>query len=147
MGSRLGNEEGKASSLTELELRSTRRHGSLTVFLLDDDPSMLKATRRLLNSAGWNVQSFEHPRAFLEAAATELPQIAVVDMLMPEMDGLEVQARLGEVSPATRVIILSSSDDPSVRTTALNAGAAAFFAKGVESEEFLAGIAAAASGE
>ena len=72
------------------------------------------------------------------------PDLAVIDILMPEMNGLEVQARLRRVSPSTRVIVLTAKDDPSVRLRAMNAGASAFFVKGVESCDFLAGVTAAA---
>jgi FixJ family two-component response regulator len=51
--------------------------------------------------------------------------------------------RLRTVSPSTRVIILTSNNDPLVRMLAMNAGASAFFIKGVENEELLAGIKAA----
>jgi DNA-binding response OmpR family regulator len=117
---------------------------ALSVYLLDDDPSVLKATGRLLDSAGWNVEVFTDPIAFLERAAMHSPDLAVIDILMPEMNGLEVQRRLRRISPSTRVIVLTSKDDPSVRSIAVNAGASAFFVKGVESREFLAGVKAAA---
>jgi FixJ family two-component response regulator len=62
---------------------------------------------------------------------------------MPVMDGLEVQNRLHDVSPATRVIVLTSKDDAVVRSKAMGAGACAFFLKPVEDDEFLAGIKSA----
>ena len=117
---------------------------TVAVYLLDDDPSILKATRRLLDSAGWKVEAFTDPIRFLEHAAMHCPDLAVIDILMPEMNGLEVQERLRRVSPATRVIVLTSKDDPWVRIMAMNAGASAFFVKGVESGEFLTGVTAAA---
>ena len=117
---------------------------TLAVYLLDDDSSVLKATRRLLDSAGWNVEAFTDPIAFLEQAAVHFPDVAVIDILMPDMSGLEVQRRLQTISPSTRVIVLTSKDDPSVRNMAMNAGASAFFTKGVESGDFLAGVNAAA---
>ena len=117
---------------------------TLAVYLLDDDSSVLKATRRLLDSAGWNVEAFTDPIAFLEHAAMHFPSVAVIDIRMPDMNGLEVQTRLRRVSPSTRVIVLTSKDDPAVRTMAMNAGASAFFIKGVDRAEFLAGIKAAA---
>jgi FixJ family two-component response regulator len=116
----------------------------IAVFLLDDDQSVLKATSRLLDSVGWNVNAFTSPSTFLEHAATRHPDVAIIDILMPEMSGLEVQTRLRRVSPSTRVIVLTARDDPSVRRMAMNAGASAFFIKGVESNEFLAGVKATA---
>jgi len=115
-----------------------------TVYLLDDDSSIIKSTGRLLDSAGWKVEAFTDPIEFLERASTHCPDVAVIDILMPEMNGLEVQTRLRRVSPSTRVIVLTAKDDPSVRRKAMNAGASAFFIKGVESGDFLAGIKAAA---
>ena len=114
------------------------------VYLLDDDTSVLKATSRLLDSVGWKVEAFTDPIAFLEQAARHCPDVAVIDMIMPEMNGLEVQTRLRRVSPSTRVIVLTAKDDPSSRRMAINAGASAFFIKGVESCDFLAGVKAAA---
>lgn len=117
---------------------------TVAVCLLDDDPSVLRATSRLLDSVGWRVNAFTEPTKFLEHAATHYPDVAIIDMLMPEMNGLEVQARLRRNSPSTRVIVLTARDDPSVRRMAMNAGASAFFIKGVESDEFLAGVKATA---
>jgi FixJ family two-component response regulator len=114
------------------------------VYLLDDDRSVLKSTCRLLDSAGWKVEVFTDPSAFLERASTHSPGVAVIDVFMPEMNGLEVQSQLRRLSPSTRVIVLTAKDDPSVRRIALNAGASAFLLKGIESGEFLAGIKAAA---
>jgi len=114
------------------------------VYLLDDDSSILKSTGRLLDSAGWKVEIFTDPNAFLEQAAMHFPDVAVIDILMPVMSGLEVQTRLRRVSPSTQVIVLTAKDDPSVRRIALSGGASAFFIKGVESGEFLAGVKAAA---
>ena len=120
---------------------------TVTMCLLDDDPVILKATRRLLDSAGWSVEAFTDPVEFLEHAAMHCPNLAVIDILMPDMNGLEVQTRLRHVSPSTRVIVLTGKDDPSVRRTAMNGGASAFFIKGVESGEFLAGVKAAADSD
>ena len=115
------------------------------VFMLDDDASILKATRRLLDSAGWNnVETFTDPIAFLQRAAMHPPELAVIDMLMPVMNGLEVQTRLRRVSPSTRVIVLTAKDDPSMRRIAMDAGASAFLTKGVGGGDFLAGVKAAA---
>ena len=116
------------------------------VCLLDDDPSVLKAACRLLDSAGWKAEAFSDPIAFLEYATIHCPRVAVIDILMPAMNGLEVQARLRSASPSTRVIILTSRDDPSVRSRAMKSGAAAFFLKSAGNEELLAGIASAMNG-
>jgi FixJ family two-component response regulator len=117
----------------------------LTICLVDDDPSALRATSRLLASSGWRVASFLDPIAFLRYAETYQPEVVVIDILMPVMNGLEVQRRLRTISPATQVIVLTSKDDPAVRSRAMEAGASAFFSKPVDDDEFLACIESAAS--
>src|SRR5260370_21859165 len=92
------------------------------VCLLDDDPSVLKATSRLLASAGWLVETFTDPDDFLRHAETYHPRVAAIDMWMPRMHVFEVQRRLSELSPSTRVIFLRANDDRAVRWKALAAG-------------------------
>ena len=116
---------------------------NLTVCLVDDDLSVLKATGRLLSFAGWNVESFADPVAFLRYAEIHHPRVVVLDIRMSLMNGLEVQTRLQRLSPATRVIILTSKDDPLARSGAINAGASAFFLKPASHQEFLASVRSA----
>jgi FixJ family two-component response regulator len=110
------------------------------ICLLDDDPSVLKAVGRLLSSAGWQAQQFSDPEKFLEYAKIHRAPVALIDVWMPLMNGLEVQSRLREISPSTRVIVFTGKDDPLVRCTALNAGASAFLTKPFDDEELLTAI-------
>ena len=116
------------------------------ICLLDDDLSVLRATSRLLFSAGWDAKTFSEPIKFLDYYGEHHPPVAVIDVSMPAMSGLEVQRRLLGVSPTTKVIILTSKDDPSIRDTAVGAGAVAFFAKPFQDDVFLAAIASALTG-
>src|SRR6266508_6143611 len=102
------------------------------IWLLDDDVSMLKALGRLMNSAGFIVEKFNLPAAFLARLEHAPCRVAILDVWMPQMNGLEVQACLRRDSPETRIIFISGRDDPSVRQTALDAGAFAFLAKPFE---------------
>jgi FixJ family two-component response regulator len=110
------------------------------VCLLDDDPSVLKAVGRLLSSAGWCVKQFSEPDQFLVYAKIHRVPVAVIDVWMPLMNGLEVQSRLRELSPTTRVIIFTGKDDPRVRSTALNEGASAFLTKPFDDDELLTAV-------
>jgi two-component system response regulator HydG len=110
------------------------------VCLLDDDPSVLKAVGRLLSSAGWHVKQFSEPDEFLVYAKIHRVPVAVIDVWMPLMNGLEVQSRLRELSPTTRVIIFTGKDDPRVRSTALNEGASAFLTKPFDDDELLTAV-------
>ena len=108
-----------------------------SVCLLDDDLSMLKALDRLLTSDGFNVEKFSQPAAFLETIGECFWRVAILDVWMPDMNGLEVQAVLQKDSPKTRIIFMSGRDDPSVRQTALEAGAFGFLSKPFDDEVFL----------
>ena len=124
-------------------MNATEAAEGAAICLLDDDPSVLQATTRLLASAGRDAIPFDNPHSFLAYAETHPPRLAVLDILMPLMNGLEVQRRLRDLAPSTRVIILTSKDEPSVRSQALSAGAAGFFTKPVADDAFLSGIEAA----
>jgi FixJ family two-component response regulator len=116
------------------------------IWLLDDDASMLKALGRLLNSAGFAVEKFNRPADFLSRLNQRECRVAVLDVWMPDMNGLEVQACLRRDSPETRIIFISGRDDPSVRQTALDAGAFGFLAKPFEDEVLLQLIHKAVTG-
>jgi two-component system, LuxR family, response regulator FixJ len=113
---------------------------AFVVCLLDDDPSVLKGLRRLFLSADLDAKTFDDPREFLRYAQTHRPAVALIDVCMPQMSGLEVQSKLNKISPSTRVIIFTGKDDPLVRSTALNAGASAFLTKPFDDEELLTAI-------
>jgi FixJ family two-component response regulator len=122
-------------------------NGCNSIWLLDDDASMLRALGRLLNSAGFSVEKFDDPAAFLARLKQAICRVAVLDVWMPDMNGLEVQACLRQDSPETRIIFISGRDDPSVRQAALDAGAFAFFAKPFEDELLMKVIHEALEGQ
>ena len=116
---------------------SHARNGT-SVCVLDDDPSMLKALDRLLTSEGFRVEKFSQPAAFLASIEQGGPcRVAILDVWMPEMNGLEVQEVLCRNSPGTRVIFITGRDDASVRQMALEAGAFAFLSKPFDTEALL----------
>jgi len=96
-------------------------------------------------SAGWHPEQFSDPGPFLKYVKLHRPTVAVIDVWMPLMNGLEVQSRMRELSPSTRVIMFTGKDDPLVRSTSLKAGASAFFTKPLDDEEFLTAVRLALS--
>ena len=110
------------------------------ICLLDDDPSVLKALGRLLSSAGLRAEPFSDPEQFLQYAKIHRSPVAVIDIWMPMMNGLEVQSRLHEISPSTRVIVVTGKADPLVRSTAMNAGALTFLTKPFDDEELVTSV-------
>jgi FixJ family two-component response regulator len=105
-----------------------------SIWLLDDDASMLRALGRLLKSAGFEVEQFNHPAAFLSKLEQDRCRVAILDVWMPDMNGLEVQSVLRKEAPDTRIIFISGRDDPSVRQAALDAGAFGFLSKPFDDE-------------
>ena len=110
---------------------------AFVVCLLDDDPSVLRGLGRLFSSADLRAELFSDPQKFLAYARTHRPAVALIDVCMPQMSGLEVQSQLRTISPSTRAIIFTGKEDPLVRSTALEAGASAFFTKPFDDEELL----------
>jgi FixJ family two-component response regulator len=96
-------------------------------------------------SAGWQPEQFSEPGAFLNYVKVHRPTVAIIDVWMPLMNGLEVQSRVRELSPSTRVIMFTGKDDSLVRSTSLKAGASAFFTKPFDDEEFLTAVRLALS--
>ena len=96
-------------------------------------------------SAGWHPEQFSDPGAFLNYVKLHRPTVAIIDVYMPLMNGLEVQSRVHELSPSTRVIMFTGKDEPLVRATSLKAGASAFFIKPFDDEEFLTAVRLALS--
>ena len=107
------------------------------IWLLDDDVSMLKALGRLMNSAGFIPEKFSDPLTFLARLERAPCRVAILDVWMPQMNGLEVQARIRRDSPETRIIFMTGRDDPSVRQTALDSGAFAFLTKPFDDENLM----------
>lgn len=110
------------------------------VCVVDDDLGILKAVGRLLSSANWSAKTFSDPQEFLDYSKMHRPPLAVVDIRMPLMGGLEVQSRLSAISPATRVIICTGRESYGDRVSAFRAGAVAFFNKPFDSDVFLAAV-------
>jgi FixJ family two-component response regulator len=111
-----------------------------TICLVDDDLSMLKALDRLLSSVGLQAQLFSEPLAFLSYVTCNSVALAVIDIWMSDMSGLEVQKNLQAVLPKTHVIIITATDEDSVRNAAIQGGAVAYFVKPFDDEAFLAAV-------
>jgi FixJ family two-component response regulator len=111
-----------------------------TICVLDDDPSMLKAIGRLLSSAGLEAQLFSDPLGFLTYAKCHCVAVAVIDIWMPGVSGLQVKKELQAISPKTRVIIITANDDDSARNQAMQGGTIALFIKPFDDDEFLGAV-------
>ncbi|MES2570951.1 MAG: response regulator [Verrucomicrobiota bacterium] len=115
------------------------------ICLLDDELSVLTALGRLLAAEGLRTEKFCEPSHFLNYARNHPIRLAVIDLRMPEMSGLEVMAELRAFLPQASVIIMTGENYPEHRIAALAGGASAFFLKPFDDEEFLRAVREAIS--
>jgi len=114
-----------------------------TVFLVDDDASVLKALSRMLRTRGYEVQPFASSPAFLAEHDASIPGCAVFDVSMPGLDGLELQRALTTGGSQRPVIFLTGKGDIPTSVRAMRAGAIDFLTKPVRDTDLLAAIARA----
>ncbi len=113
------------------------------VYLLDDEPEMLKALTRLLRAEGFQVQAFSSAREFLAYAHQQEPACLVLDVAMPDIDGLAVQERLRQGGTDLPIIFLTGHGDIPMSVRTIKAGAENFLTKPVNAAELLPAIRAA----
>jgi DNA-binding NarL/FixJ family response regulator len=122
--------------------------GVLRVVIADDHPFYRQGLARLLSQSGVEVVGqAANGLAAIELVERLAPDVAVVDLNMPGLSGVEVTRRLNERMPASRVLVVSVSAQEDDVTEAILAGASGYVLKDGPVEEVVAGIRAAAAGE
>jgi FixJ family two-component response regulator len=111
-----------------------------TVFVVDDDPSVLSAVGRLIRSAGHKVETFGSPREFFERARCDEPGCLVVDLRMPELDGLQVQEAMLRSGCHLHVVFMSAHADIQSTVRAMQSGAVDFLIKPFDEHQLLEAI-------
>jgi FixJ family two-component response regulator len=114
-----------------------------TVFVVDDDPSVLRSLQRLLRSAGWATETYDSAEEFLRVRDPAAAGCVILDLAMPDIDGLEVQRRLVEAGMPLPIIFLTGRSDPPTIVRAMRGGASNFLCKPVDGEQLLASVAEA----
>ena len=109
-----------------------------SVLIVDDHPSFRASARMLLESEGWNVvgEAADGTRA-LAAAAELRPDLVLLDIQLPDLDGFEVSKRLASYGGGPIVILVSSRDCEDYGSLAFRSGARGFIAKAELSGEAL----------
>lgn len=115
----------------------------IRVLVIDDDPDLLSALAITLRAHRYAVQTAASGAAGLELAGESPPDIAVVDLGLPDMDGTAVIARLRSWTDAP-ILVLSGRADSSDKVEALDAGADDYVTKPFSADELLARLRAAA---
>lgn len=113
--------------------------------MVDDEEPVRTALRRLIRAAGHEVETFPSGADFLTSLGDHEPDCLLLDLHMPDLTGLEVQARLAGSASRIPVVVITGHDQPENRDRVLAAGAAAYLLKPVDEEALFAAIASALS--
>ena len=116
---------------------------SPTVFVIDDDAAVRKAVSRLLRSAGIAVAGFASPGEFLAQYDPDMPGCLVLDLAMPDINGLQLQTTLAKKGCTLPIIFLTGHGDVSKSVQAMKHGAFDFFSKPVKEKDLLPAVRAA----
>jgi FixJ family two-component response regulator len=102
---------------------------SKLIAIIDDDEAMQDSLRDLMEAAGLVAQCFGSAEEFLESDLHRKAACLIVDIRMPRMSGLELQAKLGEEECNTPIIFITAHGDARMRIQAMRRGAVEFLAK------------------
>jgi FixJ family two-component response regulator len=114
--------------------------GTGKVFLIDDDQPLLRALSRRMTLAGYDTETFAAPADFLQRKPHDGPGCIVLDLMMPQMNGLEFHKALRARGIHVPVIFLSGQGNVPAASAAFKGGAVDFLTKPVRSEELIAAV-------
>lgn len=105
--------------------------------MIDDEPAVRKGLSRLLSTAEFDPLTFESAQEFLQHLGRELPDCLIVDLQMPGVSGLDLQALLRRDHRGLPVIIVTARDDPESHERCLALGAAAYLCKPLDGDTLI----------
>ena len=115
---------------------------SARILIVDDEPSILATMAPLLRGRGYTVSTATTGHAALDAIAREVPQLVILDLGLPDLDGIEVCRRIRE-GRTVPIVVLSARGAEQDKVAALDAGADDYVTKPFGAEELLARVRAA----
>jgi FixJ family two-component response regulator len=110
------------------------------VHIVDDEPGMRKALARLLRAEGFEARTFATAREFLLAFRAEETACLVLDVAMPDLDGMELQSRLTSLGMLLPIVFLTGQGDIPTSVRAIKAGAVDFLTKPVNDISLLRAV-------
>ena len=113
------------------------------VFIVDDEPAVLKGLSRLLRSSGLAVETFLSSQDFLNHFLPNTPGCLVLDVAMPGLNGLDLQKALAAKGSAVPIIFLTGHGDIPMSVQAMKRGAADFLTKPVNDDDLLKAVRSA----
>ena len=99
------------------------------VFVIDDDASVREFLKLLIQASGWQAQTFASAHLFLGRPRTRTPSCLILDVDLPDINGLEVQKRVARERPEMPVIFITGYGDVPMSVQAMKAGASEFLTK------------------
>ena len=112
------------------------------VFIVDDDRRVRESLVELLEAAGLHAVAFGSAAAYLASAAPGVPACLILDLELPDINGLELQGRIGQ-GPHPHIVFISGHGDIPSSVQAMKAGAVDFLPKPFEAKELLRAVHAA----
>jgi FixJ family two-component response regulator len=112
----------------------------ITIFIVDDDKSVRRALKRLVNIAGFSARTFASAREFWDSGRFRSTGVLVLDVRMPGMSGLELQKQLIDSDSDIPIIFITAHEDIQASRKALEAGAVAFLQKPFEDQALINAI-------
>ena len=110
------------------------------VYVVDDDASVRRAVVRLGRSVGLDVVTFASATAYLETPLAQGPACLVLDVRLPALDGLELQARLAHAESTVPIIFITGYGSVPISVRAMKGGAVDFLQKPFDDEDLLSAI-------
>src|SRR5271155_321604 len=110
------------------------------VFVVDSDPSVRESLELLVCAAGWRAETFASAKEFLARPRSVVPSCLILDVTLPDLNGLELQERIAAERTDMPIIFLTNSADIAVTVRAMKRGALEFLTKPFDAEALLIGI-------
>ncbi|WP_410790408.1 response regulator [Kribbella sp. C-35] len=121
----------------------------IRIVVADDHPMVRDGLRTLFDAYADTelVAEAGTGREAIRAAVTECPDVLIMDLGMPDVDGFAATAEIGQVAPDVAVLVLTMSDDDRTVFAAMRAGARGYLVKGATKEEIIRAVTSVAAGE
>ena len=110
------------------------------VFVVDDDISVRESLESLIRFAGWQPQTFACAQEFLSRPRLFVPSCLVLDIALPDLNGLELQKRIAAARNDMPIIFITAHGDVPMTVRAMKGGAVDFFTKPFDDEVLLSAI-------
>ncbi|WP_198159797.1 MULTISPECIES: response regulator transcription factor [Sphingomonas] len=111
-----------------------------TVIIVDDDVSIRESLEPMLELAGWTIRSFDSATAFLDWVVPDGPKCLLLDVSLPDLSGLDLQALIADRRREMPIIFMTGYGDVPMTVRAMKAGAAEFLTKPLDEEVLLTAI-------